>query len=328
MCFGTTARPPLPPIAGRAGIAGSERLVLEASDGNRFNAFSARAADPDAPGIMILPDVRGLHPFYEDLATRFAEAGVHATAMDYFGRTAGLDERDADFDHWAHVKQITVDGLGADTAATIAHIRSAAGGGAERVYSVGFCMGGRISFNQAWRDHGLAGVIGFYGGPQGRGPDDDTAPVRLAPAYRSGARPLRRRRRGHPAGSDRRVQAGARRRPGAERDGGVRRRPPLVLRPKVRGAPGGVRRRLAADAAVRGQVRLTAASRDSRSPGERRPSDPSRTMVARLAWSRKGIHGYLHDDFGSRADGVRTPTPRASGRRRHDGVVGGRLTSL
>jgi carboxymethylenebutenolidase len=184
MCFGTTARPPLPPIAGGAGIAGSERLVLEASDGNRFNAFSARAADPDAPGIMILPDVRGLHPFYDDLATRFAEAGVHATAMDYFGRTAGLDERDADFDHWAHVKQITVDGLGADTAATIAHIRSAAGGGAERVYSVGFCMGGRISFNQAWRDHGLAGVIGFYGGPQGRGPDDDTAPVRLAPAYR------------------------------------------------------------------------------------------------------------------------------------------------
>ena len=127
MCFETTARPPLPPIAGGAGVAGSERLVLEASDGNRFNAFSARANAPDAPGIMILPDVRGLHPFYEELATRFAEAGVNATAMDYFGRTAGLDERDDDFDHWAHVKQITVDGMGADTAATLAHIRSGAG---------------------------------------------------------------------------------------------------------------------------------------------------------------------------------------------------------
>ena len=45
-------------------------------------------------------------------------------------------------------------------------------------------MGGRISFNQAWRDHGLDGVIGFYGGPQGRGPGDETAPVRLAPSYR------------------------------------------------------------------------------------------------------------------------------------------------
>lgn len=184
MCFETTARPPLPPIAGGAGVAGSDRLVLEASDGNRFNAFSVRANAPDAPGIMILPDVRGLHPFYEELATRFGEAGVNATAMDYFGRSAGLDERDDDFDHMAHVSQITVDGMGADTAATLAHIRSAAGGGSQVVYSVGFCMGGRISFNQAWRDHGLAGVIGFYGGPQGRGPDDDTAPVKLAPHYR------------------------------------------------------------------------------------------------------------------------------------------------
>jgi carboxymethylenebutenolidase len=184
MCFDTTARPPFPPIAGGAGIAGREHLVLEASDGNRFNAFSVRTTDPDAPGIMILPDVRGLHPFYEDLATRFAEVGVHATAMDYFGRTAGLDERDDDFDFMAHVNQITVDGMGADTAATLAHIRSEAGGGAHLTYSVGFCMGGRISFDQAWRDHGLAGVIGFYGGPQGRGPDDDTAPVKLAPQYR------------------------------------------------------------------------------------------------------------------------------------------------
>jgi carboxymethylenebutenolidase len=184
MCFETTARPPLPPIAGGAGVEGTEDLVLEAADGNRFNAFSARAADPDAPAVMLLPDVRGLHPFYEDLAVRFAGVGVHATAMDYFGRTAGLEARDDDFDHMAHVRQVTPDGIGADTAATIAHLRSPAGGGAKRVYSVGFCMGGRLSFNQAWRDHGLAGVIGFYGGPQGTGPDDETAPIRLAPQYR------------------------------------------------------------------------------------------------------------------------------------------------
>ncbi len=184
MCFEPTARPPLPPIAGGAGLAASQALVLAASDGNRFSAFSARASSPAAPGIMILPDVRGLHPFYQDLAVRFAEAGVHATAMDYFGRTAGVGERGDDFDFMAHVKQLTPDGVGADTAATIAYLRSQAGGGASRVFSVGFCMGGRISFNQAWRDHGLAGVIGFYGGPQGRGADDATAPVRLAPQYR------------------------------------------------------------------------------------------------------------------------------------------------
>jgi carboxymethylenebutenolidase len=184
MCHETVARPPLPPIAGGAGVAGTAHLVLETSDGNRFRAFAARAADPDAPGIMILPDVRGLHPFYEDLAVRFAEAGVHAAAMDYFGRTAGLDPRGEEFDFMSHVKRLTPDGIGDDTAATLAYLRSQPAGGAERLYSVGFCMGGRISFNQAWRDHGLAGVIGFYGGPQGRGPDDETAPIKLASQYR------------------------------------------------------------------------------------------------------------------------------------------------
>ena len=131
-----------------------------------------------------MPDVRGLHPFYRDLAVRFAEVGVHATALDYFGRTAGAQEHADDFDHMAHVAQLTPDGIGADTAATIAYLRSEAGGGGARVFSVGFCLGGRMSFNQAWRDHGLAGVIGFYGGPQGRGPDDETAPVLSAPMYR------------------------------------------------------------------------------------------------------------------------------------------------
>jgi carboxymethylenebutenolidase len=184
MCHPTTARPPVPPIAGGAGAADVKRLVLEAADGNRFNAFSSVASDPDAPGIMILPDVRGLHPFYEDLALRFAEAGMHAIAMDYFGRTAGLDDRPDDFDFMAHVRQLTQDGIGADSLAALTYLRSDAGGRATRVYSVGFCMGGRISFNQAWRDHGLDGVIGFYGGPQGTGPDDETAPVRLAPLYR------------------------------------------------------------------------------------------------------------------------------------------------
>jgi dienelactone hydrolase len=85
-------------------------------------------ASPGGPGIMILPDVRGLHPFYEELAVHFAEAGVRATAMDYFGRTAGVGERDASFDFMSHVGLLTPDGLGADTAATGAFLRSEAGG--------------------------------------------------------------------------------------------------------------------------------------------------------------------------------------------------------
>lgn len=184
MCHETAARPPLPPIAGGAGAAGSQRLILEAADGNRFRAFGATAIDPEAPGVVILPDVRGLHPFYEELAVRFAEAGVHATAMDYFGRTAGTDERAEDFDHMTHRRRMTSEGTAADIAAAVAFVRSAAGGGAERVFTVGFCMGGRISFNQAADRDDLDGVIGFYGTPDEGGPDDPRAPIARAPSYR------------------------------------------------------------------------------------------------------------------------------------------------
>jgi carboxymethylenebutenolidase len=183
MCHETTARPPFPPIAGGSGAASSGRLILEAADGDRFRAFSATAIDPEAAGIVILPDVRGLHPFYEALAVRFAEAGVHATAIDLFGRTAGIEDRDEGFDHMSHVQRLTEEGTRADIGAAVDHVRSAAGGGAARVFTVGFCMGGRISFNQA-ADRELDGVVGFYGGPAGRGPDDPRAPILLAPRYR------------------------------------------------------------------------------------------------------------------------------------------------
>ena len=33
---------------------------------------------------MILPDVRGLHLFFEELAMRYAERGIDALAIDYW----------------------------------------------------------------------------------------------------------------------------------------------------------------------------------------------------------------------------------------------------
>ncbi|MHB8460929.1 MAG: dienelactone hydrolase family protein, partial [Candidatus Limnocylindrales bacterium] len=71
MCFPDGAVPPIPPIAG--GALDSSRLVLTASDGTRLDAFAARPANPTGAGIVIIPDNRGLNPFYEELTLRFAE---------------------------------------------------------------------------------------------------------------------------------------------------------------------------------------------------------------------------------------------------------------
>ena len=162
MCFDLDSLPPIPAIEG--GAVGHEDLVLEAADGNRFAAFAAEPEEPGGKGVVVLPDVRGLYRFYEELALRFAERGISAVAIDYFGRTAGVGKRGDDFDYMSHVEQTTPDGIKADVRAAVEHLRPSAGS----VFTVGFCFGGRYSWISAAEGHGLAGAVGFYGNPQER----------------------------------------------------------------------------------------------------------------------------------------------------------------
>src|SRR5690348_9945330 len=160
MCFELDSEPPIPVISGAA--VSHDDLVLEAADGNRFAAFRASPDGPAAVGIVILPDVRGLYRFYEELALRFAERGFAALAFDYFGRTAGVSKRDDDFDYMEHTRQTTVEGVQADVAACVADLRAQ---GCESIFTVGFCFGGRSSWLAAASGHGLRGAVGFYGRP-------------------------------------------------------------------------------------------------------------------------------------------------------------------
>ena len=175
MCFDLDSSPPIPPLSGAA--VSHDDLVLESADGSRFAAFVATPEEPGSTGVVILPDVRGLYRFYEELALRFAERGYPAVAFDYFGRTAGTEKRGDDFEYMPHVQQTTPTGVQADVAACVTHLR---GVGCERIFTVGFCFGGRNSWLAAASGHGLAGAIGFYGRP---GPATDGSP---GPAQRAG----------------------------------------------------------------------------------------------------------------------------------------------
>lgn len=171
MCVDNDSRPPIPPIAG--GSAGSSDLRLASADGTRFMAHVARASAPTGAGMVVIPDVRGLHPYYKELADRFAEIGVDAVAIDFFARTAPSDDRGESFDFMAHVPQTTPETLQADIAAAAAYLRSVDGGQVRSLFSVGFCFGGALSYLQAASGLGYAGVIAFYGWPLGlrRWPD-------------------------------------------------------------------------------------------------------------------------------------------------------------
>ena len=160
MCFELDSAPPVPVISGAA--VSHRELELEAADGNRFAAFAAEPDEPTGPCVVILPDVRGLYRFYEELALRFAERGYRAIAIDYFGRTAGVAKRDEDFEYREHVQQTTPEGIQADVRAAVEWLR---GEGCSAIFTVGFCFGGHHSWLAAAGGHGLAGAIGFYGNP-------------------------------------------------------------------------------------------------------------------------------------------------------------------
>jgi carboxymethylenebutenolidase len=165
MCFEWDAAPPDVPAdllpARAAGAAAAELLELESDDGTHFSAAFAGAADPRGPAVVIYPDVRGLYRFYIELAERFAAAGHHAVAIDYFGRTAGLGPREEDFDYTPHIPQTRSEQIQMDTAAAIATLADRTG--ERRVVTVGFCFGGAESFLATTNNSlALTGAVGFY----------------------------------------------------------------------------------------------------------------------------------------------------------------------
>jgi carboxymethylenebutenolidase len=169
MCHDHDSRPPAPPRSGDVAERGT--LSLTSVDGTPFSAAYAAPADRPGVGVVVLPDIRGLHPYYVALTERFAEAGLAAVAIDYFGRTAGpaggesgTGVREADFDWQAHIPQTKPETIDADLAAAIGYLR-------ERtrpdlpVITVGFCFGGSHSWRQTGGELDLAGCAGFYGRP-------------------------------------------------------------------------------------------------------------------------------------------------------------------
>jgi carboxymethylenebutenolidase len=184
MCVDNDSYPPIPPIAG--GSAGGKNFRLTSSDGTTSMAYAARAAKPTGAGMIVIPDVRGLHPYYKALADRFAEIGVDAVAIDFFARTAPSDDRSDAFPFLDHVSLTKPETLQADIAAAAAYLRTKDGGEVRSLHCVGFCFGGALSYLQAATSLGYAGVIGFYGWPLGlkRWPDRPK-PIDAAAQYRA-----------------------------------------------------------------------------------------------------------------------------------------------
>ncbi len=164
MCFENDSLPPASEAPGhRAMPAAASRQILTSPDGASFAAFLAKPESASRAGIVVLPDMRGLFGFYEQLALRLAEQGHTALAIDYFGRTAGVEPRGPNFPFMEHIVRVTRQGIATDIATAGEFLRSAEGGACPSVLALGFCFGGRQAFFASAARFGFAGGIGFYG---------------------------------------------------------------------------------------------------------------------------------------------------------------------
>jgi carboxymethylenebutenolidase len=145
----------------------TEKVELAIADGTRMAAYTARPKEGGAhAGLMVFQEAFGVNHHIRSVADRFAAEGYVAIAPELFHRTApaGFEVGYTDIQAvMPHMQAVTPEKAEQDVRATYDWLTSNAQVKGEEISSVGFCMGGRVSFiaNSAV---GLKAAASFYGG--------------------------------------------------------------------------------------------------------------------------------------------------------------------
>jgi carboxymethylenebutenolidase len=142
-----------------------ETIELKVADGTTMGAYVTHAVDgKQHPGIIVVQEAFGVNPHIRNVADRFAQEGFAAIAPELFHRTApGFVGNYNDFSSvMPHVQAVTEATAKADLNATYDWLRAQANVKPGELFSVGFCMGGRISF-LANALLPLRAAVSFYG---------------------------------------------------------------------------------------------------------------------------------------------------------------------
>ncbi|WP_139921122.1 dienelactone hydrolase family protein [Hymenobacter sp. DG01] len=141
-------------------------VSLTASDNTQFNAYTAfPTTQGPHPGIILLQEAFGVNGHIRNVADRLAQVGYVVIAPEVFHRTAepGLEISYSDFaSAMPHYNAITPEGVTADVQACYDWLR-AQPNVTEKIGSIGFCLGGRLSF-LANAVLPLAAGVSYYGG--------------------------------------------------------------------------------------------------------------------------------------------------------------------
>lgn len=144
----------------------TEKIALHVADGTTMNAFVARPAEPGKyPAMLVLQEAFGVNAHIRDVTQRVAREGYAAIAPELFHRTAppGFEGGYDDFASvMPHTQAVTETGAANDIQAAFDWLRRHSQVMPDRIGSIGFCMGGRLSF-LACATVPLRAAVSFYG---------------------------------------------------------------------------------------------------------------------------------------------------------------------
>ena len=141
----------------------TEWVELTVDDGSSMRAWVARPAAPATRGLLLFQEAFGVNAHIRELTERFAAQGFLTIAPELFHRTApGFDCPYSEFAKaMPQLEAITEQGLDADARAAYGWLERAGVGA--HVASIGYCLGGRVSF-VANSGLPLKAAVSFYGG--------------------------------------------------------------------------------------------------------------------------------------------------------------------
>ncbi len=144
-----------------------EYVELNVSDGTKMGAYTARPNDDGRhPGLLVLQEAFGVNGHIRNVSDRFAAEGYAVIAPELFHRTAPprFEASYTDFDAvMPHLQAVTPERAELDLRAAYEWLQANSSVDGARIASVGFCMGGRVSFI-ANSILPLTAAVSFYGG--------------------------------------------------------------------------------------------------------------------------------------------------------------------